>query len=313
MGGFIMNNSRRKFIRNIVGASAGLGLSQLPLDLLAKEDLVSLSVLHTNDIHCHIDPFPENHSVYKGRGGLARMAGIINKIRGDQKSTLLLDAGDMFQGTPYFNYYKGELILKVMSEMGYEASTIGNHEFDNGLEGIENAIGFANFPVISSNYDFSNTRLLSTFPDYNIYHKNGIKVGIYAVGIELDGLVSKENYLETVYIDPVKVALEKESFLKNEKDCDVVICLSHLGLEYKESKISDKLLAKQTHHTDLIIGGHTHSFIDEPLELRNADGNRIIVNQAGWGGMVLGRIDFIFDLNKKKDKDILAQNILTNS
>ena len=292
-----------------MGASAGLGFTHLPLDLLARQDLVSISILHTNDIHCHIDPFPEDHSVFKGRGGLARMSSTINRIREKQDNVLLLDAGDMFQGTPYFNYYKGELILKVMSKMGYDVSTIGNHEFDNGLEGIEAPLDFANFPLVCSNYDFSNTRLLDRFPGYVIFRKNGIKVGIYGLGIELDGLVSKHNYLETIYQDPVKVALEQESFLKNEKACDLVICLSHLGLEYKEAKISDKLLAAETHHTDLIIGGHTHTFLDTPLELKNADGNRIIVNQAGWGGMVLGKIDFIFDLNKKEDTRVISQNI----
>ncbi|MGQ7869371.1 bifunctional metallophosphatase/5'-nucleotidase [Sunxiuqinia sp. sy24] len=312
MGGFIMS-SRRKFIRDLVGASAGLGMINLPADLLAKQDLVSLSVLHTNDIHCHIDPFPEDHSVYQGRGGLARLSGLINQIRQTEKNVLLFDAGDMFQGTPYFNYYKGELILKLMSEMGYDAGTLGNHEFDNGLEGIQNVIDFADFPLVCSNYNFSNTRLLDTFPDYTIYRKSGIKVGVYGLGIELDGLVSEQNYMETVYLDPVKIALEKEAFLNNEKGCDLVICLSHLGLKMRDAKISDTLLAAQTHHTNLIIGGHTHSFLDSPLGLKNADGKQIIVNQAGWGGMVLGRIDFIFDQNKKEEPQILSQNIPTHS
>jgi len=302
-------NSRRKFIRDLIGASAGLGIVHWPSDLLAKQDLVSLSILHTNDIHCHIDPFPEDHSIYRGRGGLSRLSGLINRIRENEKNVLLFDAGDMFQGTPYFNYYKGELILKVMSEMGYDAGMIGNHEFDNGLDGIENSIDFSNFPLVCSNYDFSKTRLYDTFPNYTIYRKNGIKVGVYGLGIELDGLVNAQNYLETEYIDPVTVALDMELFLKKDKRCDLVICLSHLGLQYEEKKISDRLLAAQTHHTDLIIGGHTHSFLESPLELKNADGKRILVNQAGWGGMVLGRIDFVFDRNKKDEMQILSQNI----
>lgn len=308
MGEFIMS-SRRKFIRDLVGASAGLGMLSLPTELLAQQDLVSLSILHTNDIHGHIDPFPEDHSIYEGRGGLARLSGLIQNIRQTEKNVLLFDAGDMFQGTPYFNYYKGELILKVMSEMGYDAGTLGNHEFDNGLEGIQKVIDFANFPLVCSNYNFSNTRLLDTFPDYTIYRKSGIKVGVYGLGVELEGLVSEQNYEETEYLDPVAVALEKESFLKNDKKCDLVICLSHLGLKFKGTTISDTLLAAQTHHTDLIIGGHTHSFLDAALELKNADGKRILVNQAGWGGMVLGRVDFIFDQHRKEEPQILSQNI----
>lgn len=308
MGGFIMN-SRRKFIRNLAGASAGIGLGHLPVDLLAAQDLLSLTVLHTNDIHCHIDPFPEDHPEYRGRGGLAGMSALIRKIRSEQNNVLLLDAGDSFQGTPYFNYYKGELIWKVMSKMGYDASTIGNHEFDNGLDGIFEALPFASFPLVTSNYDFSNTSLDGRFPEQIVFKKHDIKVGIYGLGIELSGLVGKDNYAETVYKYPVKTALEKEAFLKHDQACDLVICLSHLGLEYKESKISDKLLAAQTRHTDLIIGGHTHTFLQAPLELKNADGNRIIVNQAGWGGLMLGKIDFIFDKGKEKDKIAMAQNI----
>ncbi len=309
MEGFIMNN-RRKFIKQIAGMSAGIALANIPDTLFAQEDLVRLSVLHTNDIHCHIDPFPESDPSYSGRGGLARLSGLIGKIRNENENTLLLDAGDMFQGTPYFNYYKGKLILKVMSEMGYEASTIGNHEFDNGLEGINSSIDSARFPVISSNYDFTQTILYDRFVKYNIYRKGDVKVGVYGLGIELKGLVSEKNYDETVYLDPVKIALEMESFLKMEKKCDLVICLSHLGLSYKENKISDKLLAAETHFTDLIIGGHTHTFLDKPLELRNADGKRVIVNQAGWGGLALGRIDFILDKNRKSTPVVYSQNII---
>jgi len=302
-------SSRRKFIRNLAGVSAAMTFVDWPKELFADDDFAHLTILHTNDIHCHIDPFPENDPVYPGQGGLARMSATINRIRDEEKNVLLLDAGDMFQGTPYFNYYKGELILKVMSKMGYDASTLGNHEFDNGIEGIENHIDYANFPLVNSNYDFSNTLLFDRFPKYVIFRKKGIKVGVYGLGIELDGLVSKKNYKETIYNDPVKVALQQEEFLKKEKKCDLVICLSHLGLEYDEPKICDKLLAPQTHHTDLIIGGHTHTFLDAPLELKNADGKRIIVNQVGWAGLMLGRIDFIFNKNKKDDLRVAAWNL----
>jgi len=305
-----MSNSRRKFIRNILSASAGLSLMNLPDEVWAKEDLVKLTILHTNDIHCHIDPFPEDHHFYRGRGGLASLSGLVRTLREGSPNNLLLDAGDMFQGTPYFNYYKGELIFKVMSEIGYDAGTIGNHEFDNGLEGILNPLDNANFPLVCSNYDFSQTILAGRFPEHLILKKGGLKIGLYGLGIELSGLVSEKNYLETIYNDPVKVALEKEEFLKNDEKCDLVICLSHLGLVYKGDKISDKKLASLTHCTDLIIGGHTHTFLDVPLELKNADGKRILVNQAGWGAMVLGKIDFLFDKNDRESPVVLSQNIV---
>jgi len=302
-------NTRRRFLKNMASATAGLALVNLPKKLLAREDLMRLSVLHTNDIHCHIDPFPPTDPTYPGRGGLARLSAYVKKTREENKNTLLLDAGDMFQGTPYFNYYKGELILKVMSDIGYEASTIGNHEFDNGLEGIDQHIGFAGFPIICSNYDFSQTILHDRFPEYKIFQKEDIKIGVYGLGIEMAGLVSDKNYGETRYLDPVEVALKMEAFLKYEKKCDLVICLSHLGLRYKEDKISDVLLAPQTYFTNLIIGGHTHTFLDEPLQLKNADGNLIIVNQAGWAGLVLGRIDFIFDKAKKGSPAVYPKNV----
>ncbi|MGD9930329.1 MAG: bifunctional UDP-sugar hydrolase/5'-nucleotidase [Mangrovibacterium sp.] len=312
MGGFTMN-SRRKFIRQLAGASAGLAVMNLPEQLLAAEDLIRLSIVHTNDIHSHIDPFPDTDPSYAGQGGMARLSGLVKQIRQENENVLLLDAGDMFQGTPYFNFYKGELILKVMSEMGYDASTIGNHEFDNGLDGISQVIDFARFPLISSNYDFSQTSLYDSFPKYAVFHKSGIKVGLYGLGIELEGLVSKKNYGDTIYLDPVKTAIQMESFLKNEKKCDLVVCLSHLGLSYRNNKISDTVLAGETHFTDLIIGGHTHTFLEAPLEMKNADGKRIIVNQAGWGGLMAGRIDFIFDKARKSSPVGYLQNLLTVS
>lgn len=303
-------NSRRRFLKKVAGATAGLTLTGIPDDLLAHEDLVRVSILHTNDIHCHIDPFPETDPPsYAGKGGLARLSALIKKIKNETKNILLVDAGDMFQGTPYFNFYQGELILKVMSQMGYEASTIGNHEFDNGLEGIEASLGFAHFPLICSNYDFSQTILRDRFPAYKIFNKQGIKIGVYGLGIELAGLVQKKSYAETRYLAPVETALKMESFLKNEKHCDLVICLSHMGLKYRDNKISDTLLAAETKFTDLIIGGHTHSYLKEPLQLKNANGDRIIVNQAGWAGLILGRIDFILDKTEKDEPVALSHNI----
>ena len=292
-------NTRRKFIKNLTGAAAGIALLNHSEQAFAETGLIRLSILHTNDIHCHIDPFPRTDPTYPGQGGLARLSGWIQEYRKKSDHVLLLDAGDMFQGTPYFNYYKGELILKVMSDMGYHASTIGNHEFDNGLEGINQQIGFARFPVINSNYDFSETILHNRFPKYKIFRKGELKIGVYGLGVKLSGLVADKNYEKTVCLDPVKTALKMESFLKNEAACDLIICLSHLGICYKGNKVSDTVVASQTHYTDLIVGGHTHTFLDEPLQLKNADGRLIIVNQAGWAGLMLGHIDFLFDRTKR--------------
>jgi 5'-nucleotidase len=298
---------RRLFIRNMAAGAAGLSLGAVPFDLFANEDFTTISILHTNDMHCHIEPFTGTNERYANKGGLARIAEMAKIQKAKNENTLLLDAGDMFQGTPYFNYFKGELMLKVMSAAGYDAGTIGNHEFDNGLEGILNPLPNAQFPLITSNYDFSETILAGKFPRYKIFKRSGIKIGIYGLGIELDKLVGKKNYQNTVYNEPIQVAHEMENFLKNEKKCDLVICLSHLGLRYKNNKVSDVVLASETSFTDLIIGGHTHSYLAEPIVEKNKIGKPVIVNQAWWGGLVVGKIDFVFERSKNKRKGTYSE------
>lgn len=302
--------NRRNFLRQAGVGAVGLTLGTLPYKLLAADDFLMITILHTNDLHTHIEPFEGTNPRYAGRGGLARISGLAKNIREKNPNTLLFDAGDMFQGTPYFNYFGGELMLKLMSEAGYDAGTVGNHEFDNGLQGLLDPLSEAKFPLINSNYDFSDTILSGKFPKWQIFRKSGIKIGVYGLGVELQGLVSQAHFGNTVYNDPVKVALKMESFLKKDKKCELVICLSHLGLRYRENKVSDIVLAGETLFTDLIIGGHTHSFLEEPLTLKNKNGQPVIVNQAWWGGLMVGQIDFVFERVRKTKEKVFAQNIL---
>ncbi|MBC8004128.1 MAG: metallophosphoesterase [Verrucomicrobia bacterium] len=299
MGGSTMSN-RRTFIKQSALSTGALSLAMFPTELFASGELVKLTVMHTNDMHYHIDPFPETNAEYAGRGGMVRLASLVARQRAENPNMLLLDAGDMFQGTPYFNYFKGDLILKLMSKMGYDAGTIGNHEFDNGLPDIASALQHASFPLVSSNYDFSDTILSGKVKSHLILHKAGIKIGIYGLGIELEGLVGTQNFGNTRFLDPAATALKMERMLKEEHSCDLVIALSHLGLKYEHSKISDLSLAPMTRYTDLIVGGHTHSFVDRPLELKNADGRLVLVNQAGWGTLAAGIIEFVCDKRGKK-------------
>jgi len=301
--------NRRHFIRNIVAGTTGIGLGVLPFDLLASTDFTTITILHTNDIHCHIEPFTGTNERYSNKGGLARIAQLKKKYKSENPNTLLFDAGDMFQGTPYFNYFKGELMLKVMSAVGYDGGTIGNHEFDNGLEGILEPLPNAKFPLITTNYDFSDTILARKFPPFKIFKRSDIKIGVYGLGIELNGLVSERHFGKTIYKEPVLVAQEMETYLKNDRNCDLVICLSHLGLRYRSNKISDLLLAKETSKTDLIIGGHTHTFLKEPLVQKNKLGKPVIVNQAWWGGLVVGKVDFVFEKSPKNRQGVYAENI----
>lgn len=261
-----------------------------------------LTVLHTNDVHSYIDPFPPDHPKNPNKGGVARRAALIESIRAENPNTLLLDAGDIFQGTPYFNYYGGELEIKLMSMMGYDAGTMGNHDFDNGIEGFYAQLPHATFGFVSANYDFSNTILNGLVKPYKLMVKDGIRVGIFGLGVELAGLVDPRNCKETKYNDPVGVTQDVAKTLRETEKCDLVICLSHLGYEYKNDpeKISDLKLAAQTQGIDLIIGGHTHTFLEKPTVVKNAVGHEVLVNQAGCYGINLGRIDFYFDDDASK-------------
>lgn len=301
--------NRRGFIKNGFAGAAALSFGFTPLSLLAAKDLVTITILHTNDLHCHIEPAVRG-SENISKGGLARISAMVKQIKAENPNTLLFDAGDMFQGTPYYNYFKGELILQLMSAVGYDAGTLGNHEFDDGLEGISDSLHAAKFPLICSNYDFSNTMLAGKFPRWKVFKKDNIKIGVYGLGIELKGLVADKNFGNTIYNDPLKTAIEMESLLKNEKKCDLVICLSHLGLRYRDNKISDMVLAAETSLTDLIIGGHTHSFLEEPIITQNKSGNQVIVNQASSYGQVLGKIDFMFSPSKKQGKIAITNNLM---
>ncbi|AFL86352.1 5'-nucleotidase/2',3'-cyclic phosphodiesterase-like hydrolase [Belliella baltica DSM 15883] len=285
---------RRDFLKKSLLTGAALSLSSGGFaERLFTNQSKRLTILHTNDMHSRIEPFPNDGGRNANRGGMTKLASLIKKIRSEEENVLLLDSGDFFQGTPYFNLYGGELELKLMSQMGYDASTLGNHEFDNGLEGIKNQLEHANFSILSSNYDFQDTILNNTFKPYKIFKKDGIKVGIFALGIELKGLVGMKNYGNTKYLDPIATSEEMVQELKNKK-CDLIICLSHLGYSYRSGKIDDLKLANQVSGIDLILGGHTHTFLDEPTIIKNPEGHTTMVNQVGTAALRLGKIDFEF-------------------
>ncbi|MCF0040930.1 bifunctional metallophosphatase/5'-nucleotidase [Dyadobacter fanqingshengii] len=302
----LLKNNRRDFFRKSAGTAALFALGSFPFEALARDSAVQLTILHTNDVHSRIEPFPMDGSRNQGLGGVARRAALVKKIRQEQKNVLLLDAGDIFQGTPYFNLYGGELEMQIMSDMGYDAATMGNHDFDNGVAGFAKQLPHAKFPILVSNYNFDNTELKGKTLAYKIFEKQGLKIGIFGLGIELHGLVNKKNYGETQYQDPIAKANETASFLKNDKHCDLVICLSHLGYKYKDQKVSDQILAKSTRNIDLIIGGHTHTFMKLPEDIMNLDGKVTTINQVGFAGINLGRLDYFFDRESKRRKMVAA-------
>jgi 5'-nucleotidase len=296
--------NRRVFIKKLgLGTAGVVGLSSFGapvLKELLKDDLIQLTVLHTNDMHSRVESFPKNHKKYPGQGGMVNVGKTIQDVRAEKGEILLLDAGDIFQGTPYFNEFGGELEFKIMSKLRYDCATMGNHDFDNGLEGFDKMLPHANFPFVTANYDFSDTILNGKTKPYQVIYKKGLKIGVFGVGVKLEGLVSKSNYGKTKYLDPIEKANHFADFLKNKEKCNLVICLSHLGYKYKNTKVCDLDLAKQTANIDLIIGGHTHTFLEKAETFTNKIGKKVLVNQAGWSALSLGRVDFVFSRKEGK-------------
>ncbi|MBC7862074.1 MAG: metallophosphatase [Bacteroidia bacterium] len=277
------------------------GFAGMSKNLMLDKGITKLVILYTNDQHSRIDPFPANDPKNPDQGGFARRASVIKKIRATEPNVLLLDAGDIFQGTPYFNLYQGEVEYKLMSEMGYDCTTLGNHDFDLGMENVVKQMPHAKFDFVCANYIFKNTPLENKIKPYKIYNRGGLRIGVFGLGIELAGLVSKKLYGDTQYFNPVMVANDIAKTLKKEEKCDYVICLSHLGYKYEDKKVSDMTLSEETKDIDIIIGAHTHTFLEKPVLKANAEKKEVHVTQVGWAGIWLGRIDVAFSHNNKKN------------
>lgn len=295
---------RRKFIQNTGLVLGGLAIAP---NLIAAPNLkrtTKITILHTNDTHSNIDAFPVNHAKYPGLGGVSRRYELVQEIRQQEEHVLLLDAGDIFQGTPYFNRFGGVLELKLMSEMKYDAATMGNHDFDGGMDGFLKAKAYANFPFLCSNYDFKNTILDGQTKNHHIFQKGNIKIGVFGLGVETKGLVPDALCKEVVYLDPIEIAQDRVRELQ-ALGADLIICLSHLGYSYESQKVSDRKLAQQTEGIHLIIGGHTHTFLEKPTVEMNLKGQPTLINQVGWAGVQLGRIDFFVGKNFKNESQLI--------
>lgn len=279
--------NRRKLIKS--GLVLGVGAAVLPL--WAKPSEKTITILHTNDWHSRIEPFPQDGGRFAGLGGAAKRAKIILEIREEVGELLLLDAGDVFQGTPYFNHYKGELELKLMSQMGYDVVTLGNHDFDLGVNGLLNALPHAKYQLVNVNYQIKNSDLKQLVKPYVIKNVKDVKVGIFGLGIDLNGLLAPNQFEGILYQNPIPLAQEITDELRKLHKCQLVICLSHLGFQYQTNKISDQTLAKEVNGIDVIIGGHTHTFLNQPMLTSAPNGKNVWICQAGWGGIQLGRLD----------------------
>jgi len=282
---------RREFLKMTGWGAASVVLPWGSLEARPRFEEKALLILHTNDVHSRIDPFPASNTRYAGQGGAEARAQMMATLRSRFQNVLLFDAGDIFQGTPYFNLYKGEPEIKLMSAMGYDAATLGNHDFDLGVDGFAKQLPHARFDVVCSNYTFRNGALDGKTVEHKIYRKGPYQVGVFGLGIELKGLVTPKLSGDTEYLDPIEVARAQVALLR-KAGCHVVVCLSHLGFQYESSKVSDRVLAKECPGIDLIIGGHTHTFVEEEVLQHHPNDPTCRIVQAGWGGLRLGKVLF---------------------
>jgi 5'-nucleotidase len=289
---------RRKFLTT--SAAFGATLIGLPrsLELISGHALADtiITILHTNDTHSQIDPLPANDA-NAGKGGVARRATLVKRIRKENPNTLLVDAGDVMQGTPYFNFYRGEVEYKAMSAIGYDVGTLGNHEFDNGVEALAAALKFAEFDLVSANYDVKGTVLEGRVKPYVVKTFSGIKVGLFGLGISPVSLITPANFKGVTYNDPVVTAREVVKTLREKERCALVVCMSHLGY-YENGQRGDSLVASQVDGIDFIAGGHTHTFMKEPVKQKQPCGAETLIFQVGKSGINVGRVDFTFRTGK---------------
>lgn len=249
-----------------------------------------LLILHTNDTHSCVLPLNPNlaDTMLAGRGGFLRRAAMIDQMRKEDKDLLLLDSGDFSQGSPYYTMFKGDVETELMNIMGYDAATIGNHEFDFGLENMARIFRKAKFPIVCANYDFTGTVVEGLVKPYVIIKRKGVRIGIFGLSPKLDGLVMASTCAGVRYSDPIKTANAVADNLKNEEKCDVVICLSHLG--WDEAGLNDMEMMAKTRNIDLVLGGHSHSYFKTLNHVRNLDGKDVPNDQNGKHGIFVGKI-----------------------
>ena len=249
-----------------------------------------LVILHTNDTHSCVQPLSKNlaDTLFAGRGGYLRRIAMLEEERAKYPDLLLFDSGDFSQGSPYYNLYGGEVEVGLMNRMHYDAATIGNHEFDFGLENMARIFKMADFPIVCSNYDFAGTPVQGLVKRYVIIKRKGLKIGVFGLGPKLEGLVSDYNCKGVRFLDPVIVAQEMADLLRGEKKCDIVICLSHLGWD-KVNTLTDGQMMSKTKGIDLVLGGHSHTFFKDLKYVKNADGIEVANDQNGKSGIYIGK------------------------
>ncbi len=272
-------------------------LSLLIIAVAAQAREKKLLILHTNDTHSCVMPLKATlaDTALADRGGYIRRVAMLKEERKANPDLLLFDSGDFSQGSPYYSMFKGDVEVGLMNMMRYDAATIGNHEFDFGLENMARLFRMANFPIVCANYDFSGTCVEGLVKPYTIIKRKGIKIGVFGLAPKMKGLVSDKNCVGVKFLDPIKCANEMVDVLKNKEKCDIIICLSHLGWGADDAE--DQQMMAQTRGIDIVLGGHSHTFFKELKYVKNLDGINIPNDQNGKSGIFIGRI--VVDMKKK--------------
>src|SRR5437660_6727727 len=288
-------------VSSLISTRTWSALAEPLLEVIAGETLIT--ILHTNDTHSQIDPVAESDKQYGGKGGVARRATLVKRVRKENPNTLLIDAGDVFQGTPYFNFYKGEVEYKAMSLIGYDVVTLGNHDFDNGVVALASAMKFATFDFASTNYDVRGTPLEARVKPYVVRTLANVRIGLFGLGISPDNLITPQNFQGVKYMDPVQMTRGVVQLLREQEKCQLVVGMSHLGYyaNPRNNEIGDTQVAAQVNGIDFIASGHTHTFMEKPVLQKNPAGKDTIIFQVGKSGIYVGRIDF-----KMKDGKVTA-------
>lgn len=303
--------NRRRFLKASIAGGAAIACSGSALEMLSSKSAAAviaslaepllqaapgetlITILHTNDTHSQIDPLPDNDKQYPGKGGVARRATLVKRIRKENPNTLLVDGGDVFQGTPYYNFYRGEVEYKSMSLIGYDVVTLGNHDFDNGVDALAAAMKFANFDFVSSNYDVRGTPLENLVKPFVVKTLGGLRVGLFGLGISPNNLITPDNFKGVKHMDPVRMARGVVKLLREQERCQLVVGMTHLGYypNPREGEIGDSQVAAQVDGIDFIAGGHTHTFMTKPVLAKQPSGGNTIIFQVGKSGIYLGRVD----------------------
>ena len=282
---------------HIYNKVAGMVMVFLPIYLLAflpftadAKKQKQLVILHTNDTHSCIMPLNENldNKDLAGRGGFLRRINMIKEQRQQHPDLLLFDSGDFSQGSGYYTLFKGEVEIGLMNQMGYDAATIGNHEFDFGMDNMAKLFRQANFPIVCSNYDVTGTVLEGLVKPYITLKRNGVKIGVFALAPPMKGLVFDGNCEGITFLDPAETAQKYIDLLRKQEKCDLVICISHLG--WNVSVYPDEKFLSQTEGCDLVLGGHTHTYMPSLEYAPDKNGKLIPVDQNGKHAVFVGKL-----------------------